>query len=1213
MRVQVWYEYMQYIYRIHLVHFCIVSSTGRFCLVCSFPRGSLSPFLSPLISLETSVEPRGESDFFRFSFRFFRFFWRSAVFFCFWPKRGGQKREKMMVGALSKEFKKGVSLFKQLILLKVHLVKTEEGVNKMEKKDRAFSNIPEVIDPGITIPIFEEDVLSMEQPQKLGSYRARAGKFSNTLSNLLPSISAKLHHSKKQGKQSASESMTDSGSESVGVSSKASTEIFTTERSPSSVEQSRFGSKNNNNNVTVGDNITPPRDMEKLVHFPETTEYLISRPRTSNDSFGNNLPRQVSRTRQNTMSSQITSISSIVPKPLPNTVWSNNNNNNNNNNDMMQAQVIPQINTYNTGDNMQYQQYQNYMDGMQNNNNNNLTVNANAWNSNRPRSHSNASSIYTDAQQYDGMGGRSRAASDYVSVSHLQSNMPLVADEVDPRSLNWVSTDPLVPPINQIASLLPTNTISISNVFPLQQQQPHLNNAINLTSTSLATLCSKYGEILSARTLRGINMALVEFDTVESAIRALDALEGKEVSMIGAPSKVSFAKILPMQHQHATHLQQQNLQPQQEQTSQPLLQEQLYNGAVTFHQQGNISIPVFNQNQYNSAQNTSTQNFSHSGTSSSEKEQCPFPLPPPALKEQRGELENIVQQFNSEHDDTQVTSLINNALKVKATVDINNFGPLPEPIPNKQFDAPKLRELRKAIDSNSLSDIEIEELAIAMLDELPELSSDYLGNTIVQKLFEHSSDIIKDIMLRKTGKYLASMGVHKNGTWACQKMITMATTPRQIMLVTEGIRDYCTPLFNDQFGNYVIQCVLKFGYPWNSFIFESILSNFWTIVQNRYGARAVRACLEAHDIVTMEQTLVLSAIIVLYAEYLTTNSNGTLLVTWFLDTCVLPNRHSILTPRLINHIVDLCKHRLASLTILKILNYRGDDAARKTILSTVFGNCDTDEPQKNLFQILCDANYGPTFVYKVLSMPLLEDDIRIHIIAQVRKILMENPTAQHHRRLMEEVGLVATSAQINPNAQNGQTKHRKSVSHVYNNQDAAGHMRGVSVSSVRSAGSRQTGMTPAKPTTFQMPNLPTGSMSTVVSGNMPMNNQMTPQQVMPTVPSQQQQQQQMPQGSMMPQSNPAQAQNGMGYSNYPGMFPMGYQGNNNGYSMNDDIVSKLDMLTLSNGTHLSLPQLSVTNHENSSTTFNDPNVNMLNNTMSNNPSDLGNHSSNLWN
>lgn len=94
-------------------------------------------------------------------------------------------------------------------------------------------------------------------------------------------------------------------------------------------------------------------------------------------------------------------------------------------------------------------------------------------------------------------------------------------------------------------------------------------------------------------------MALVEFSSVESAVKALDSLQGKEVSMIGAPSKISFAKILPMHQQPPQFLlnsqglplglENNNLQPQ------PLLQEQLFNGAVTFQQQGNVSIPVFNQ------------------------------------------------------------------------------------------------------------------------------------------------------------------------------------------------------------------------------------------------------------------------------------------------------------------------------------------------------------------------------------------------------------------------------------------------------------------------------------------------------------------------------------------------------------------------------------------------------------------------------------------
>ena len=56
-----------------------------------------------------------------------------------------------------------------------------------------------------------------------------------------------------------------------------------------------------------------------------------------------------------------------------------------------------------------------------------------------------------------------------------------------------------------------------------------------------------------------------------------------------------------------------------------------------------------------------------------------------------------------------------------------------------------LRDLRKSIRNNEaqligqnvdggevMSSFELEELCLAMLDELPELSYDYLGNTIVQ-------------------------------------------------------------------------------------------------------------------------------------------------------------------------------------------------------------------------------------------------------------------------------------------------------------------------------------------------------------------------------------------------------------------------------------------------------------------------------------------------
>lgn len=1055
----------------------------------------------------------------------------------------------------------------------------------MEKESQFSSNnFPDVIDPGITIPIYEETFdsqISPSQNQKLGSYRLRAGKFSNTLSNLLPSISAKLHSKKSSGgKSNADDSFTGGSSESV-------VDLKAPKGSIAKTKTSEL--KSILKSIVNSNDITPPNETTKLVHFPTPSDYLMTpqqRPSSDSYTFSSDISQQqFMRRRGNTGSLQVQPLSSS------NSIWASSSVGSS---DPFQGYVSQQVNAAPLNDYQKGSLYYEQLLPSSTSNSNALVMDnvsiasslltnvntnlgipnsSNIWTNNtnttRQRSFSNSSSIYTDAQPYVQMGMRPRAASTYAGPRQ-SVEVPLLADNVDPRSINWITADLSAPPINQVSNLLPTNTISISNVYLLQEQQPQLSSAINLTSTSLATLCSKFGEVQSARVLKGINMALVEFDSIDSAVHALEALQGKEVSMLGFPSTVSFAKVLP------THHQQQTFYPAPsnvsgEGTHQPLLQEQLYSGAVTFLQQGNVTIPVFNQfyrqqqqqqqqqhqQQLNGASPGNTHN---SHNNAADKELNPFNLQPPPIKDKMDSLRQVIAQFGVAHDDEQIESLLSRVLNFKGTSTTTDFGPLPEPLPSKDFDAPKLREVRRAIDSETMSDLELEQLAMAMLDELPELCSDYLGNTVVQKLFDVSSDIIKDIMLRKISKYLTSMGIHKNGAWACQKIIASATTPRQMKLVTDGIHNYCTPLFNDQFGNYVIQCVLKYGFPHNSFIFESILANFWTIAQNRYGVRAVRACLEAHNIITIEQTLALSACIVLYSEYLAANSNGSLMLTWLLDTCNLPKRHEILAQNIAEHIIDICRHRLASLTVLKILGYRGDDVARKIILRSIFGDAHSEEPSPELKQIICDTSYGSTFIYKLLLIPVLEPETKTRIIQCLRKLLQDVPSAQQHRRLMEEVGL----APPNNLPQNNQAKARKnSSSHGFNQDMGVNHLRAMSTASVLSNGSRPTSMLNQVPPMNQLPMPPSGNGSN---------------------------------------ANP------VGYYNYPGMFPFNEYGNgvpntsnasNSTVVLNgvDTVASNLDSLHLGNesngggagagtGANAALPQVSVTNPSNSTNYLN---------------------------
>lgn len=57
---------------------------------------------------------------------------------------------------------------------------------------------------------------------------------------------------------------------------------------------------------------------------------------------------------------------------------------------------------------------------------------------------------------------------------------------------------------------------------------------------------------------------------------------------------------------------------------------------------------------------------------------------------------------------------------------------------------------------------------------------DYIGNTVVQKFFEYCSEDTKLLLLQIIAPYLASIGIHKNGTWAAQKIIDLAHTEEQV-------------------------------------------------------------------------------------------------------------------------------------------------------------------------------------------------------------------------------------------------------------------------------------------------------------------------------------------------------------------------------------------------------------------------------------------------
>ena len=519
------------------------------------------------------------------------------------------------------------------------------------------------------------------------------------------------------------------------------------------------------------------------------------------------------------------------------------------------------------------------------------------------------------------------------------------------------------------------------------------NIPTSTTVTSLQAIFGVHGKIESSRVLMHKNCGFVNFESMESAMKAKQSLNGKEIFPGAGPVRIGYAKA-----------------PSASVGGTP---------GNTFRSRS--PDPYSNGQTDNEASQATEETQGNRPMTGDHVQSTAAALELPDLPASKSEMLQMAHEFGASAEDRySIEDSIDAAIAFQEFED--EILPVSEPSHARLHDAPKLREIRKRIDNNAMTPGEIEETAIGMLPEIAELASDYLGNTVVQKLFEFCSESVKEQMLIQIAPHLAEIGVHKNGTWAAQKIIDVSKVPSHIQIIVSSLRPYTVALFLDQYGNYVLQGCLRFGFPYNNFIFETMLSRTWDIAQGRFGARAMRACLESHH-ATNSQKRMLASAITLHSVQLATNTNGALLLTWLLDTCTFSHRRAALAPRLVPHLVHLCTHKVAYLTVLKVINQRTEPEARDTVLQALFFT----EDNKTLEEILSDQASGATLIYKVLTTPSYDDSQRNDVIQNVRNVLLRLKTSasQGYKRLMDEVGLSKAGKSERDPTPNGHGPHQE--------------------------------------------------------------------------------------------------------------------------------------------------------------------------------------------
>jgi len=337
---------------------------------------------------------------------------------------------------------------------------------------------------------------------------------------------------------------------------------------------------------------------------------------------------------------------------------------------------------------------------------------------------------------------------------------------------------------------------------------------------------------------------------------------------------------------------------------------------------------------------------------------------------------------------------------------------LSDHLTKRQVDQNKLKEMRKKLEGHTTAK-EIESYFNTIMLDVVGLCTDYIGNVIVQKVLDRTSDDNRLKLIEKLSPHLATVGIHKNGTWVVQKIIDEAKGPVQIQYIVNGLKKYTPPLLLDQFGNYVIQCCLRLGTQNNQFIFDAIVAKCKDIGPGRFGARAIRACLESQHTTKRQQKQVAMAI-VRCATDLCVNPNGALLITWLLDTSSLPGRFRVIAPKLIPNIASFCCNKLASSTILKLVNQRVEMDARSTIIKSIFYQGDAI-----LKEILSNPAYGVSVIQKILASACINNEEKIQLADRVRTALSQltdiKPNQVGYKRLFEELGIIPTTKNnLNP-------------------------------------------------------------------------------------------------------------------------------------------------------------------------------------------------------
>nr|CAD21191.1 conserved hypothetical protein [Neurospora crassa] len=263
------------------------------------------------------------------------------------------------------------------------------------------------------------------------------------------------------------------------------------------------------------------------------------------------------------------------------------------------------------------------------------------------------------------------------------------------------------------------------------------------------------------------------------------------------------------------------------------------------------------------------------------------------------------------------------------------------------------RYLQKKLDDRNEEQIHM--IWLETNQHVIELMTDPFGNYLCQKLLELCSEDERTVLIRNATSDMVRIALNAHGTRALQKMIDSVSSPAQINLIIEALRNRVVELIQDLNGNHVIQkCLNKLNATDASFIFDAVGQNCVEVGTHRHGCCVLQRCIDHAD---GAKKIWLIERITANAVTLVQDPFGNYVVQYIIDLNE-PSFTEPLVGQFLGRIPQLSKHKFSSNVVEKCLRCASPNS-KDRIVSEIMS-------QNEIKQLMQDS-YGNYVVQTALD------------------------------------------------------------------------------------------------------------------------------------------------------------------------------------------------------------------------------------------------------